>query len=53
MKFWSWLTGRWIIVRTGWPYPEGYGTWNERKSTLLDSGFTYADAKAACKELNS
>jgi len=46
------ITGRWRVIRTIWPYPHGYGTYNERKSMLLDTGLSKAEAQERCAELN-
>lgn len=49
----KWLVGdKWILVRTIWPYPEGYGTYNKFRRTLLDSGLTKLEAIETCKDLN-
>ncbi len=44
--------GWWSVVRTGFPYSSGYGTYNRRTRTLLDSGLPKWQAKHICKELN-
>ena len=42
--------GKWEVVRTGFPYKHGYGTYNKRKNTVMHTGLdsrivaeTYAD----------
>lgn len=48
------IHGRWRVVRTGWPYKVGYGTYRKRyPPTLLDSGLTRDEAQERCDELNS
>lgn len=42
----------WVVRRCIWPYPEGYATYNQRTSTILDTGLSYEDAVKACKNLN-
>ena len=48
--------GRWKVVRTIWPYPEGYGVMKKNfwtgKTTILDTGLSYAEAKKSAAELN-
>ena len=46
------MKGKWEVVRTGWPYREGYGTYNKRKRVLLDSGLSREQTVEECKELN-
>ena len=43
---------RWTVISTGWPYPPGYGTYNKKRNTLLDSGLSRESAEALCKQLN-
>lgn len=45
--------GRWVVVRTIWPYAEGYGTYNKKHRILLDSGLTYEQAVLECEKLNN
>lgn len=51
--FWT----KWKVCRTGWPYREGYGTyrknWLTGNMTILDTGLTKEQAKAAINELNN
>lgn len=44
--------GDWIVKKCGFPYPEGYCTYNPKTRTLLDTGLTHEEAKEICKELN-
>ena len=46
------IGNHWKVVRTCFPYKNGYGTYNRWKKTLLDSGLTEEEAAIACKELN-
>lgn len=50
---WHWITkGRWSVVRTGWPYEPGYGTYCKRRSMLLDTGLSREEARRLARELN-
>lgn len=42
----------WIVIKTIWPYPDGYGTYNKKTRTLLDSGLSKSEAQQACDQLN-
>ena len=43
----------WRPIRTIWPYPIGWGTYNKYKNTLLDSGLPSKEyAQHVCDELN-
>lgn len=43
---------RWEVWRTIWPYPEGWGVYNPKTRTLLDSGLSKEDAQAICDDMN-
>lgn len=47
---------KWKVIRTIWPYPEGWGVYKRNpwtnKKTLLDYGLTKEQAQAACDEAN-
>lgn len=43
---------KWGIIRTIWPYPEGYGTYCQSCKTVLDTGLTMEDAEETVEELN-
>lgn len=54
MSVWRWLIrDRWVVVRCGWPYPEGYCAHNPHRKTSIDHGLSREDAEESCKELNS
>lgn len=42
----------WIVKKCGFPHNEGYGTYNWKTHTVLDTGLTKEDANAICRELN-
>ena len=46
----------WKVVRVGWPYGAGYGTYRPGSAcwspTVLDTGLTKKEAEAACRQLN-
>lgn len=42
----------WVVRRTIWPYKPGWGTFNRRTNTLLDSGLTQKQAQDICDQLN-
>ena len=47
------IHGKWKVVRTGWPYPDGWGTYRPRDRTVLDTGLkTREDAQALVDQLN-
>jgi hypothetical protein len=50
--FWS----RWMLIRTIWPYKEGYGTYRKNRLTgermVLDTGLTKEEAQYSADELN-
>lgn len=46
------LTGKWVIRRTIWPYPEGWGTFNPQKNMVLDTGLSEEEAQKRCDQLN-
>jgi hypothetical protein len=43
---------KWVVRRTIWPYPDGYGTYNPFRNTVLDTGLTKEEAERRCKLLN-
>ena len=43
----------WKVVRTTFPYPEGYGVKNEITNTLIDCGLSYDQAIKSRDELNN
>lgn len=47
------LGDKWEVVRTIWPYRDGYGTYNRSRRTLLDSGLTKEHAQRNCDALNA
>ena len=52
-KLWKKLWGTWWMpVRCGFPYPEGYATFNKRKNIVLDTGLSKTEAQRLCDELN-
>jgi hypothetical protein len=52
-KIWRWLIrDRWTVRRCGWPYAEGFATYNRHRRMVLDTGLTREEAEAACNELN-
>jgi hypothetical protein len=50
--FWS----RWKVIRTIWPYPDGYGVYRKNYLTgarvVLDAGLTKEAAHESARELN-
>lgn len=50
------LFSKWKVIRTTWPYPEGYGTYRINRITgrrmVLDTGLSLDQAKSECKILN-
>lgn len=50
----SWLKrliyGKWRVVRTGWPYPAGFGVYNKRRMILSDSGLRSREQAVAIAE---
>lgn len=58
MKFIRWvLYTKWKVIRTTWPYPEGYGTYRKNRwngqITLLDSGLTKDQATEIAQQMNT
>ena len=50
---WHWVVkGRWSVVRCGWPYGSGYGTYCRRRRILLDTGLSREEARRLARELN-
>lgn len=43
---------KWKVVRTKWPYPDGYGTHCKGCRTVVDTGLSKEEAEARAKELN-
>jgi hypothetical protein len=52
---------KWMVIRTIWPYKDGYGTycWEltgllgfYRRRIILDTGLTLEEAQAAADKLN-
>ncbi len=45
----------WKVVRTIWPYPEGYGTvfYLHGKRTIVDSGLSKEEAESIVQHENS
>ena len=48
---------KWKVIKTIWPYEEGYGIYRENhitgQRTLLDSGLTKEQAEEECRKLNN
>ena len=42
----------WVVKKCGFPYAQGYATYNWKKKMILDTGLTKEEAKAICRELN-
>jgi hypothetical protein len=36
----------WEIIRTIWPYPDGWGTWCRKCRTVVDTGLSKAEAES-------
>ena len=51
-RFWNTVSPAWVVRRTIWPYKPGWGTFNRRTNTLLDSGLTKKRAEELCAILN-
>lgn len=47
------LRPRWIVVRTRWPYANGWGTYCPRKNMVMHEGHTKAHAQWLCDVLNN
>jgi len=48
------IAGRqWIIARTIWPYPDGWGTYHPSTETIMDTGLSKEEAQKRCDALNS
>lgn len=43
---------KWVVQRTIWPYPEGYGTYCPGCKMVLDTGLSKEEAEETVKELN-
>ncbi len=48
---WPWQK-HWIVTRTIWPYKDGYGTYDRKTHTVLDTGLTREEAQLECAVLN-
>ena len=46
------MADKWTVVRTIWPYPDGWGVFNETTRTLLDSGLSKQRAESIVASLN-
>jgi hypothetical protein len=48
---------KWKVIRTTWPYPEGYGVYRSHRfsgrMTVLDTGLTKQQAKEVCEYENN
>ncbi len=44
---------KWVVMRTIWPYPEGYGTCCKGCRTVLDTGLSRKQAIKSVEELNN
>lgn len=42
---------RWEVIKTIWPYPEGYGTYCRGCHTVVDTGLSREDAERCAAEL--
>lgn len=53
-KFWKWLIGDWWEVRAcGWPYSDGFATFNRYRHCILDTGLTRERAQEICDAMNN
>lgn len=44
----------WVTIRTIWPYKEGWGVYNPKRRTCLETGLpTEAEARAICNRENA
>lgn len=53
---WLWLRLRrdwWRPVPCGWPYIDGYATFNPRRNTIMDTRLSKRHAQEICNEMNS
>lgn len=48
-----WPRDEWRAVRIGWPYGDGWGTYNKRRRTVADSGLERWEAEERAAELNA
>lgn len=50
------LWTRWKVIRTIWPYPDGYGTYRSHrfngKRTIMDTGLSKEQAQMEAELLN-
>lgn len=44
--------GPWVVRRTIWPFPDGWGTYNPSTKTILDTGLSKAEAETRRDRLN-
>ena len=42
----------WVVRKTIWPFPNGYGVYNTKTKTILETGITKREAQQICDELN-
>lgn len=42
-----------VVKRSIWPYPDGFGTQCKKCKMIMDSGLTKEQAEECAKELNS
>lgn len=53
MRLWKRFIGDWWVVRPcGWPYPQGYATFNHYRRMVADTGLTKEHAQAICDSMN-
>lgn len=49
----KWIFRDWWVVRPcGWPYREGFATFNSFRNTVLDTGLTKDHAQRLCDQMN-
>ena len=46
------LLRKWIVLRTIWPYPEGWGVCSRDRRTILETGLTKEQAQRICDRAN-
>lgn len=49
---WWYARGRWKVRRTTWPYLDGWGMYQPRSRTILDTGLDRLTAVQRVLELN-
>lgn len=53
-RLWRWIIGDWWVVkRSGWPYPDGWATYNRKRCMILDTGLSREKALEECARLNA